>query len=144
MLGQTRGDRDRLLSYIEPVDGHVYFWPSDPDWLVAGVPAPRASASAKQIDRNVPLDDYLVVRTFLDYLMRLRHYGLFDDRDMPSTVSDAARPHLDALYRALADAASTEVQSPTAIVEELRQLEQHTIAGAVALNAETDEYVSFG
>lgn len=141
MVGNAKEPRDALLQYITPLHGNVYFFPADPAWLAADAPTLKTPLSAKQIDRRVPLADYMAVQSFIIYLMELRGQGLFDDPNQPSRVSDEARGPLDALYAALAKSSPGD---PEAVIAQLRRLEQQTIADAIKLNAETDEYISFG
>lgn len=134
MLGGEGSARDRLLDYIEALEGGVYFCPpADAAWLAAGEGVVTRRAG-DPLERSPHLMVYDTTSGFVEWMLTLRERGVFDQVERPTGMSEKARPLLDKLY--------AEIDPERAA--ELRALEDTAVEQAVDVNANGDDYITFG
>jgi hypothetical protein len=136
LLQKMQGEHDRLLGFAYPRAGGLFYCPPSADWLVSGAALDFAPITTGPLEQGGHLISYDTTTAFYEYLMLLKANDLFDNRDLPTRIGDAARPRMDDLYRALS--------SEPARIKEMQDAELAAFKQAETANAQYDQYITYG
>lgn len=137
MRGTSGAPHDRLVPFVRGVDGGSYFCPPSAAWLApSGARQVEVPPTIRAFEREVQLRAYEVTASFLEYMLTMKDFGIFEGEPGYMKIVPEVQTHLDAVYRALAGGSDEKF-------EKLKELQARTEDEANAINKHHGEYLTF-
>jgi hypothetical protein len=140
------GSTDKLLSYVAPLKGGLYFCP-EMEW---GQPiASELPGSTLPLRHDVPLVSYTTSEAFIQWMITLKRLGAFESAPLNQAAQQAQnplglrarlrrsdlQPHLDKIYETLSFKAEEAA--------ELKEMQAAAEESAGEINEAIDDYITF-